>query len=164
LVITTWCYFPILVLGSFPKDIDVLGYKHNITDIDATLGLVGLKYLDRALDRRREIAKLYVEELGKLENAELPIYGKRRLNSYWMFPILVQERNSFAKFMRKKGIEVSKHNERNDKYKIFGGLREDLPNTARVDKRIVHIPIHASLTEKEVTRVTRKIKEWDRSC
>lgn len=150
------------LLGSFPRDISVLGYKHNITDIDATLGIVGLRHIDEALKRRNFIAWNYNEELSNLNNIELLKYAPNIQSSYWLYPIHVKKRISFAKFMREAKIEVSKHNERNDKYTIFGGKRETLENLERVDNDIIHIPIHPSITDQEINYIIKKIKEWDR--
>lgn len=151
------------LLGAFPKDIEELGYKNNNTDIDAALGIVGLRHLDKALKKRAFIAWNYNTEFKDLRNITLPKYEKNHINSYWMYPMHVENRFSFAKFMDAAKIQVSKHNDRNDRYKIFGGVREDLPNTRRVDRDIVHIPIHASLTNQEMEYVIKKVKEWDRS-
>lgn len=59
--------------------------------------------------------------------------------------------------MREKGIEVAVHNWRNDQYSLFGGLR-NLPATKRVNEDIIHIPLHAELTEKDVNYVISTIK------
>lgn len=147
--------------GIFPKDIDVLGYKYNITDIDATIGLVGLKHIEKALKRRKEIAQVYMEELGDLKQIELLHYHKNLESSWWLFPMHVEERDSFAKFMTKNGIEVSKHNERNDRYSVFGGLR-NLPITKKVDEDLIHIPLHPSLSDEDISCIVKKVKEWDR--
>ncbi len=74
----------------------------------------------------------------------------------------MKDRGNFAAFMKRAGIQVDKHNDRNDKYRIFGGEKATLKETARVDKDIIHIPIHASLGTDEVEFVVKKIKEWDR--
>jgi len=151
------------LVGSFPEDIDTLGYKNNLTDIDATLGLHGLKNFSYANNRRQKIAKRYNEAFGKLRRIKLPNYKEGYESSYWLYPIHVEKRDSFAKFMKESQIQVDKHNERNDKYKIFGGIQEDLVNAKKVDEDIIHIPIHPNLTEEEVETVITKIKEWDRS-
>lgn len=151
-------------LGSFPKDIETLGYKNNITDIDATLGLVGLRHLDEALKRRKEIFMDYKMELGNLRNLKFLEYRANDEPSYWLFPIHVTDQKSFAKFMAKNEIQVSKHNERNDRYKIFGGLNEDLEITKKVDEDIIHLPIYPSLTFKEENFIIRKVKEWNSKC
>jgi len=150
------------LVGAFPKDIKELGYKNNCTDIDATLGLVGLKHIDQTLFDRKYIARRYDEELEDCRNLDLPYYKGRHSHSYWLYPIHVAKRRSFATGMKKAGIQVDKHNDRNDRYTIFGKVRKDLPNTAKTDKDLIHIPIHSALTESEIEYVIKTIKAWDR--
>ena len=148
--------------GAFPTEIDTLGFKNNITDIDAALGLVGLKNIDYALNKRRGIAEEYNEEFQDLDKVKLPVYAPFNQSAWWLYPIHVKDRDSFAKFMGDNQIQVDKHNERNDKYKIFGGIDPSLEITRRVDEDIIHIPLHASLTPEEVAFIIKKVKEWDK--
>jgi perosamine synthetase len=147
------------LLGKYPRDITVLGFKYTMNDISATLGLVGLRHFHEALEKRRCIAKRYNEELENCTKIELLHYPKNMESSCWMFPIHVRNRSRFARHMKQNGIEVGIHNWRNDKYFIFGG-KKDLPITEKVNNDIIHIPIHANLTEDEVDKVIKTIKEW----
>jgi len=151
------------VLGKYPEDIKILGFKMNINDISATLGIVGLRHFNKAYLRRKEIAKIYTEELEGIERIEIVNNPLNRGHAHWLFPILVKRREHLASFLRNSGIEVSKHNDRNDKYSIFGGIRKELENTEKVDKTILHLPIHPSLTDEELEFIIKKIKEWSNS-
>jgi dTDP-4-amino-4,6-dideoxygalactose transaminase len=59
------------------------------------------------------------------------------------------------------GIQVRVNNRRNDRYSIFGGLR-DLPSTKRADDDAILIPIHADLTESEVQRIVDGVNQYDK--
>jgi len=146
-------------LGAFPFDITELGYKYNMNDISATLGIVGLNHFDEIYNKRQEIAKIYNEELETVQNIELLHYNKKHVSNYWMYPIHVNNRNRFARYMRKNKIEVGIHYHRNDIWSLFGPKR-DLPNTEKVEHDIIHIPIHSDLTYKDVNYIIRKIKKW----
>ena len=113
-------------------DITELGYKYHMNDIAATIGLEQLKYFNDTFKRRAEIAKIYREELKKVPKLTILENKNDRVNANWMFGILVKDRMEFAKAMQSKGIEVAVHNWRNDKYSVFGGIRKDLLNTAKL--------------------------------
>lgn len=147
------------LLGKFPRDIAILGFKYTMNDISATLGIVGLNHFDEALEKRKHVAKRYYEELENCSKIRLLHYPKNVESSYWMFPMHVRKRLEFARYMRQNDIEVSVHNWRNDKYSIFGG-KKDLPVTEKVNNDIIHIPIHANLTEEQIEKVIKTIKEW----
>jgi perosamine synthetase len=151
------------VLGIFPDDITELGYKYNMNDITATLGLVSLKYFDDILKRRQDIGKIYFEELSNLKKITLLDYNfNQKETNFWMFPMHVKNRNKFAEYMRDNNIEVTIHNHRNDKWSIFGGIQKDLLITEKVEKDIIHIPIHQDLSNNEIEYIIKTIKKWDK--
>jgi len=144
-------------LGKYPKDITHLGFKYAMNDIAATLGIEGLKDFDETFKKRARIAQKYRDELVDVKGLNLMLQEPSKIHANWMFPIHVQRRLVFARKMLEKGIEVSIHNWRNDKYTIFGGLK-DLPNTKRLNNDIIHIPLHAELTNKEVEYIISTIR------
>lgn len=144
-------------LGKFPKDITRLGFKYGMNDVAAVMGLEGLKAFDSAFARREEIARQYREEFQDVEGLTLMEQQRHKKTANWLFPIHVENRMAFATAMREKGVEVAVHNWRNDHYTIFGG-QQDLPNTERVNQDLIHIPLHASLTDEEADHVTSSIR------
>jgi len=144
-------------LGSYPDDIDLLGYKYAMNDVNAVMGIEGLKDFDVVFNRRMEIAKHYREELEGVDGLTLMVWEPHKVCANWMFPIHVEHRRNFAKQMRNEGIEVAVHNWRNDQYTIFGG-KQNLPNTEKVNNNLIHIPLHAELTDEQVHYITTTIK------
>ena len=146
-------------LGPLPHDVEVLGFKYNMNDITAALGLVGLAHFDEALAKRKKVAQHYRDELQNLNDVTLLNYPTNIDPAYWMFPIHVKRRLQFAEYMRHNGVEVSVHYPRNDKYTIFGG-KQNLPITEKVDSDIIHIPIHSNLSEHQVAQVIDTVRRW----
>ena len=146
-------------LGYGAYDISELGFKYNMNEIAGVMGLVQLKYVDQIVKRRKEIAKIYREELGKVKGLELFEETKGMESSYWLFPIHVEKREKFGKKMYEKGIECSLAYSRNDSYSLFGGRRKDLPEMDRFEKTYIYIPIHCSLSDDNVWHVIEEIKK-----
>ena len=86
-------------------------------------------------------------------------YDDRKPN-YQIFPVHVEKRLEFAKYMRKHNIMVNINNRRNDIYSMFGGLRPDLPVTARADEDVVLLPMHADLTDGQVSSIVEAVQEY----
>jgi dTDP-4-amino-4,6-dideoxygalactose transaminase len=128
-----------------------------MNDIAATMGIDGLLDLDSVLAIRQLFAQQYREELEGIKGIELMRTDKGFQSANWMFPIHVEERRKFAKLMREKGIEVAVHNWRNDQYTVFGG-KQDLPNTERFNNDVIHIPLHAELSQENVEYIISTIK------
>jgi len=148
------------VLGHDPTyDIVEVGYKYTMNDIAATIGLEQLKYFDQVLARRREIVRWYREELEGVPKIQLLDEKDDRKSGCWLFTMHVKDRLRFAETLWEKGIEVSVAHWRNDKYTVFGGYRKDLPNTDRVDKDMICLPLHYKLTDNDVSYIIKTIKE-----
>ncbi len=147
-------------MDPLPDRIDELGFKYNMNDITATLGIVGLNNIDTPLSRRKEIGEKYRKELADLSKVRLLDYLPDRSPNFQIFPIHVQDRSKFTEFMKEYGIHLNINNRRNDRYSIFGGM-QDLPNTARVDEDTILIPIHFDLTDKDVEKIIETIKKYE---
>jgi len=149
------------ILDPFPEMPEILGFKANMNDITATMGCVAMDHLDIALKRRRVVGERYRKELSNLTNVTLIDYKKYWKPNYQIFPIHVKDRESFANFMWERNIQVNVNNRRNDMYSMFGGLCKNLANLERADADVILIPIHHDLTDKDVKRVIKAIREYD---
>jgi dTDP-4-amino-4,6-dideoxygalactose transaminase len=149
------------LIDPLPDDIDILGFKYNMNDIVATLGVVALDNFEWPMNRRREIGERYRRELANCSRVKLLNYSPDKTPNYQIFPVHVENRLEFAKHMKKYSIQVNVNNRRNDRYSIFGG-KQDLPVTEKVDNDVILIPIHADLTDDQVDMIIDAIKEYDR--
>lgn len=147
-------------LGTVFPDITTLGFKYAMNDVSATMGIEGLKDLEWILKRRAEIAKQYREELMGVKDLLPTQYdGDKMESANWLFPIHVKRRSKFAKKMRNMGIEVAVHNWRNDIYTVFYNSKtSELKNVQRINDDLIHIPLHAELTQEQVNYIIRTIK------
>lgn len=147
-------------LGERVYDAVNIGYKYHMNDLAATLGIENLKYIDKRLNRIRQIATKYEAELKNIPYIKLMKYEPEHLSSYWLFPILVDNRDKFIDHMRSNNIPVSVVHQGIDDNSIFGGMRNDLPNQRQFDAQQIHIPIHDALTDKQVELIIQTIKEF----
>jgi perosamine synthetase len=145
-------------LGERVYDAVNIGYKYHMNDIAATLGIENLKFIDNRLERVRNIAKIYEAELKNIPYIKLMKYKEDCLSSYWLFPILVDNRDKFINHMRKNEIPVSVVHQGIDDNTLFGGMRNDLPNQRIFDAQQIHIPIHDALTDEQVYKIIETIK------
>jgi dTDP-4-amino-4,6-dideoxygalactose transaminase len=149
------------LLDPLPDDIEILGFKYNMNDIVATLGIAGLNNFEIPMKRRKEIGEKYRKELAGCSKVKLMNYSHDKTPNYQIFPIHIEGREEFAEHMQKCSIQVNVNNRRNDRYSVFGGKR-DLPVTEKADNDVILIPIHSDLTDHQVDRVIRAVHEYDR--
>ncbi len=146
-------------LGEREYDAIHVGYKYHMNDLAATLGIENLKVVDAKLNRIKQIARTYESELQNITGVELMKYESDRESCYWLFPLLVDNREGFIKKMREANIPVSVVHQGIDKNSLFGGIQQGLVNQRAFDERQVHIPIHDALTDQQVEKIIDNVRK-----
>lgn len=141
------------------QDIEEWGYKFHMNDLNATIGIVQLDFLEQIVLAHRENAKRYDRELSDYFQKPTPSLG-----SYWLYTILLPteaERDLFKEFMSSVGIQVSQVHKRNDHYAVF--KKYDNGGLVGVDdfaSRMVCLPVHWALSPSEVDTIIQSCNEF----
>ena len=153
--------------GIWENDVSELGYKYQMTDIAASMGLAGLADLDSILDRRRSLLKRYEENLDGEERVRLLVPRGRdadRMNhAAWLATVVVPEgRDRLREALREQLIESNAVHFRNDMYSVFEGYASgECPNMDSLDGRYLCLPLHTELTPDDVDRVCETVtSDW----
>ena len=137
-------------------DIEVLGYKKQMNDIAACMGIVGLKHYIEVLEYRKKLFNLYKKLLRGIDGLKI-IDGKVNVN--WLFTVLVERRDDFARMLFNADVETNVVQVRNDKYAIFGGKQADLPNLSKIENKYISLPIGMHVKETDVEYICDKIRK-----
>ncbi len=146
-------------LGERDYDVRHIGYKYHMNDLGAAVGLGNLEEFPQHLARRREIGARYREELGKVPGVTLLAYREECLSAYWLFTILVEERERFVRKLAANGIPASVVHQRIDRNGVFGGLTPGLAGQESFERSQISIPIHSGLDDEDVSRIIGTIRE-----
>lgn len=146
-----------------------LGFKYNMTDLQAALGLHQLAKLDGFIQRRTEIAEFYFTELHRREELALPSAARDVKHAWHLYPIRLRleklkiDRDMFMEKLAKKSIVTAIHYlpvHRHQYYQNrFGFKRGDFPVADHVFDSIVTIPLYAKMTDEDARRVTEAIHQ-----
>ena len=144
------------------------GYKYNMTDIAASIGIHQLKKANIFKKRRTQIANAYVEGLQSLP-IDLPLLNLNDGDNAWhLFQIRLKNdspvsRENFIKNMSEEGIGCSVHfipSHMQPYYKEAYDLKEsDFPVATKVFKSIVSLPIYTKMTDSDVSFVIEKVRK-----
>ena len=145
-------------LGEREYDIHDIGYKYHMNDIAAAIGIGNLENFSKKLKRIREISSIYINEISNLKGLSLLNYENDRQSAYWLFTILVEKRSDFIAKMNNEKIPVSVVHQGINKYSVFESRDIQLKNQNKFDNNQISIPIHASLTDSDVKKITDAIK------
>ena len=137
-------------------DIELYGYKRQMTDIAAVMGIIGLTKYDYVIEYRKKLFDLYKKLLSGVDGIKI-IDGKK--NTYWLFTILVDRRDDFSRKLFKHDIDTNLVQIRNDVYKIFGGRRQDLPIMNYVEDKYISLPLTMKMTEEDVRFICNVINQ-----
>jgi len=155
--------------GSWFYEIVSPGYKYNMTDIQASIGIHQLEKLERFIKLRRKYASIYTEGLKDAEEIETPPlceYGRITYHLYIIKLVLERlkiTRDEFIDSMRAENISTNVHYipiHLHPYYrKRFGYKRGDYPLAEETYDRAVSLPIYPKLKENDVEDVIGAIRK-----
>lgn len=151
--------------GKDKYNVEHIGYKARIDTLQAGILVAKLKYIDDFNQKRRQIAKIYMENLKNSDYIRLPyIPSEDYYHTFHQFTILIEgiDRNIVQKTLKERGIQtmvyypVPLH-----KMKVFEGRCEvfdSLENSEYVSDRVLSIPIEPLMNAYENDKVVNEIK------
>ena len=159
-----------LKAGAWKYDIVMPGYKCNMTDIMASIGLVQLQRYDgEILKKKEELVSYYEKYLGDLtDKIELPIFKndiKESCKHLYMIRLKNQDeekRNGVIAKLGENDIATNVHFQPLPlltAYKKLGFKIEDYPNAYNQYKNEISLPLHDFLTEDDIKYICEYIKE-----
>jgi dTDP-4-amino-4,6-dideoxygalactose transaminase len=149
--------------GIWENDITEVGYKYQMNDIAAAIGLAGLEEIDSVIDYRNSLFKKY-ETL--LKNPLVEVVGKSSTeeyyNSSWLITILVKkDRKKLMTILRENNIESAQVHYRNDRYSIFKSYSDKvLKNMDKVENDYLVLPLHTKVSEQDVERICSIVNNY----
>jgi perosamine synthetase len=154
--------------GSWYYEVLSPGYKYNLTDIAAAIGIEQLKKCDRFHERRRAIAGAYDGGLAGLPEIDLPARAADLEHAWHLYVIQVNperltiDRNQFIELLKQERIGTSVHFiplHLHPYYReAFGYTPPDFPNAVAAFERIISLPIFPGMRQQDVQRVITSVR------
>ncbi|MBI2675140.1 MAG: DegT/DnrJ/EryC1/StrS family aminotransferase [Candidatus Aenigmarchaeota archaeon] len=144
---------------------DVLGYTSRLNTVNAAIGIVQLKHLDRWNEARHSLASVYFRELKELEGFALPKIPPYIKSSFHLFACRAKDRNGLAGYLEKKEIQTSSHypipiHLQPIYRKLFNYREGDYPAAERLSKEVICLPIHPQLKTEEVKYISESVRSF----
>ena len=153
--------------GSWFYEVVSAGYKNNMTDIAAALGIHQLQRLDGFIELRQRYARMYDEAFAGLDVLEIPIKHSDRNHVYHLYAVrlnldrLTIDRSEFIEELKELKIGTSVHfipvhlhpfyRER------FGYQRGDLPQAEAIYDSVLSLPLYPNMSEQDVRDVIEAV-------
>lgn len=137
------------------------GVNSRLDELQAGILDVKLKYLDKDNEKRREIAKFYLENI-KNPNIILPKAEDDQSHVWHVFVVRVQNREKFQEYLTQNEVQTLIHYptppHKQEAYKEWNHL--SFPITEEIHNTIISLPISPVMTDEEVKKVVEVINEW----
>lgn len=149
--------------GSWKYDIVEPGFKYNMFDMQAALGLHQLARLEDMQARRLVIAKKYQDAFGKMDALEIPEVPEYATHSWHLYVIRIRpemltiDRDQFIVELNERNVGTSVHfipvHLMSAYRNRFGYHEGDFPNAERFFERIISLPLYPTMTEEQTQYV-----------
>lgn len=152
--------------GSWKYDVFEAGYKYNITDINAAMGLIQLQKLNAMTEARCRIAQKYNTAFSGVEEIIPYVIEKDNKSAWHLYPLRLDirrlkiSRDEVIEILKSRGIITSVHFiplYRFSLYKKAGWTTKDFPGSEWIFKREISLPIYPGMTDGEIAFVIQNV-------
>lgn len=154
--------------GSWYYEVQTLGFKYNMPDVLAAIGVCQLRKLDAMNARRQQIAAQYHHAFGEMDfltpfPPELPA---DRTHVWHLYTILLNldalsiGRDQFIEELKARNIGVSVHYipiHYHPHYRVYGWRKGNFPNAEYYYERTISLPLYPGMTEQDVAYVIEAV-------
>jgi len=137
------------------------GRNSRMDEIQAAVLLAKLPYLDTENERRRDIARRYIQEI-RHEDLRLPTMDYWQGSVFHIFPVLSNDRDRLQTYLRENGIETLIHYpvppHRQGAYGEWNAL--SFPHTEEIHAKELSLPCHPALTDEETDYIINTINRF----
>lgn len=153
--------------GNWRYDVEEPGFKCNMTDIQAAIGLIELRRYQENLDRRKAIFEAYDKAFSSEDWAIIPLHTtENKISSYHLYQLRIanateQQRDAIMQAIFDQDVSVNVHFlplPTLTAYKKRGYKIEDYPETWNKYHNEISLPVYYDLNDKLVIRVIEAVK------
>lgn len=144
-------------------DVIEFGYNYRMDDIHSSIGLVQLDKIEKDLESRAIVRKMYKEALQDNSKIIIPFEDYDEFSSNYIFPIVLKnidgdKRDEVRNKLAEAGIQTSMHYPAVHRFSIYKDYFTDLPTTDIMVKSMITLPMYAKLTSEEISFIAESLK------
>lgn len=121
-------------------DIKVPGYKYNLHNVAATIGLVQLKTIQGLIDRHIANGRYFDAQLSRIPGLAVTQFEPQASPSYWLYSVLSEDSDDIERRLHSIGVAASKLHRPNHLHSVFAAMRRPLPGLDTYYRRLTHVP------------------------
>lgn len=138
-----------------------LGFKYNMNDLMAAIGLAQLKKLNTFNLKRNIILKKYFKGIKDCKNIKPYLNKQLKDVAYWMFAIRSNKRDKLISFLKEKGIATSVYWIPVPLHPLYYKYKSKIPVARKVWKELVTLPMYSDIKPNQIDFIIKSVKEFD---
>jgi perosamine synthetase len=134
-------------------------YRGRFTNVQAAIGLAGLKRLPEFIERTRRHARRLDDLLGGVPGIAIPQIPANRTHTYYQYCVYVPDTETIVKRCIRRGVDVAPmHVDVCTRMELFGWKGPAAPGAERA-ATAVQVPVYESLSDQEIERIGRLVRD-----
>lgn len=139
-------------------DITRQGFKYNMSNVAAVIGLQQLECISPLIDRHRENGRYFDSALGSISGIAPAQLVEHADPSYWLYTLLADDSDDVERILTSIGVAASKLHRPNHYHSIFKPFAGAMPGLDEFYRRLVHIPCGWWVTEENRASIVDALK------
>jgi dTDP-4-amino-4,6-dideoxygalactose transaminase len=141
-----------------------IGVNSRLDSIQAAILDVKLKYFDKHIKARQQVAAFYDENLKDVEGLELPARVSYSTHAFHQYTIKTGKRNELQAFLQQKGIPSMIYypgaHHLQEAYRYLGYQKGDFPISEQLAETVLSLPMHTEMTGEQLEFIVKSVKEF----
>jgi len=121
-------------------DITTPGYKYNMSNVAAVIGLVQLEHIHALIDRHVANGRYFDDRLSRIPGLDVTRFEACAQPSYWLYSVFSDDSAAVEARLQSVGVAASKLHRPNHLHSVFATMRRPLPELERYYRRLTHLP------------------------
>ena len=141
---------------------DEIGYKFNMNNISAAIGLSQIPHLNDIIKKHQSNAKVFEKRLSNIKKIEIIKQHNHSESAYWVYTLLFDEsinRDNILIELNKVGIQAGQVHVPNDNYSCWAHKKTNLPGVRYFSSNQISLPCGWWLDEEDINHISNKLIE-----
>ncbi len=146
-------------------EIDELGFNAKLNEVQSAFGLLTLNYIDKAIEKRKEVSDFYKTNLSNVAGITLPNIPKDLTWNYSYYPIII-DKDRYGKTRDELYLELKENKILSRRYfyplitdfNIYNQYKTKTPTAEKISENVICLPIHHLLNNDDLNRIINIIK------
>lgn len=139
-------------------DITRVGYKYNMHNVAAVIGLKQLEFIKPLLARHQANGRYFDQALQGISGLAIAKYESNAESAYWLYTLLADDSDAVERILAEQHVMASKLHRPNHFHSVFKGFARALPQLDDFYKKLVHVPCGWWVSDEDRQRIVSALK------